>query len=400
MAKYTSVFSQLLRYLPRSKFQAIVRRHGGDKGVRSFSCWKQFVALFYGQLTGQHSLRDLVTALNANLHKLQHVGLNSVRRSTLADANSNRSHEIFQDLFFSLYEQCCKPAPSHGFQFRHKLYSLDATVIDLCLKVFDWAKFRRRKGAIKLHFMLDHEGQIPSFCVITPGREQEIQVARQQRYEPDSILTFDRGYIDYHWFDQLHEQGVFFVTRMRKNTRYTVRERRRVDKSKGLTCDQTIRMSGSKADCLSIPLRRIGYRDPKSRKHYVFLTNLFHLRAGQVAAIYQARWQIELFFKWVKQHLKIKSFLGTSSNAVMTQVWVALCVYLLIAYVKFLNKVPWSPYQIFKRLQVTALEYIDLRRLLAEKPKNPRKREDKWRQLNLLGRKVKPLFIVRYADSV
>jgi putative transposase len=399
MAKYASVFNQLLRYIPRSEFQAIVRRHGGDKGVRSFTCWKQFVALFYGQLTGQHTLRDLVTAVNASLHKLQHVGLTSVRRSTLADASSKRSHEIFRELFFTLYERCCKQAPSHGFQFRHKLYSLDATVIDLCLKVFDWAKFRQRKGAIKLHLMLDHEGQIPSFCVITPGREHEIQVARRQRYEPDSILTFDRGYLDYHWFDQLQRQGVFFVTRMKKNARYTVRERRRVDKSKGLTSDQTIWMTGSKAECLSTPLRRIGYRDPESKKHYVYLTNLFHLSAQEIAAIYKARWQIELFFKWVKQHLKIKSFLGTNANAVMTQVWVAFCVYLLIAYVKFLSKVPWSPYQIFKRLQVTALEYIDLGRVLAEKPKNARKGQHKWRQLNLLGRKVKPIFIVRYATS-
>ena len=399
MAKYTSVLSQLLRYIPRSEFQGIVQRHGGDKGVRSLSCWKQFVALFYGQLTGQHTLRDLVTALSAGIHKLQHVGLTRVRRSTLADANSNRPPEIFRELFFSLYERCGKQAPSHGFQFRHKLYSLDATVIDLCLKVFDWAKFRQRKGAIKLHLMLDHEGQIPSFCVITPGREHEIQVARKQRYEPDSILTFDRGYVDYHWFDQLHRQGVFFVTRMKKNARHTVLERRRVDKKEGLTSDQTIRMSGSKGECLSTPLRRIGYRDPESKKHYVYLTNLFHLSAQEIVAIYKARWQIELFFKWIKQHLKIKSFLGTSPNAVMTQVWVALCAYLLIAYLKFLSKAPWSPYQILKRLQVTALEYIDLGQLLAEKPKNARKGQHKCRQLNMLGRKVKPLFIGTYAKS-
>ena len=332
MAKYTSVLSQLLRYVPRREFLAIVQRQQGEKGVRSFSSWRQFVALFYGQLTGQHSLRDLVTALNSSLHKLQHVGLRAVRHSTLADANSKRSHEIFRELFFALYGRCCQQAPSHGFQFRHKLYSLDATVIDLCLKVFDWAKFRQRKGAIKLHLMLDHEGQIPSFCVITPGREHEIQVARKQRYEPDSILTFDRGYLDYHWFDQLHRQGVFFVTRMKTNARQTVLERRRVEKKEGLTSDQTIRMSGSKGECLSTPLRRIGYRDPESKKHYVYLTNLFHLSAQEIAAIYKARWRIELFFKWVKQHLKIKTFLGTSPNAVMTQVWVASCVYLLIAY--------------------------------------------------------------------
>ncbi len=189
------------------------------------------------------------------------------------------------------------------------------------------------------------------------------------------------------------------MTRMKKNAHHTVLERRRVDKKEGLTSDQTIRMSGSKGECLSTPLRRIGYRDPESKKHYVYLTNLFHLSAQEIAAIYKARWQIELFFKWIKQHLKIKSFLGTSPNAVMTQVWVALCVYLLIAYLKFLSKAPWSPYQILKRLQVTALEYIDLGRLLAEKPKNARKGQDKCRQLNMLGRKVKPLFIGTYAKG-
>ena len=172
-----------------------------------------------------------------------------------------------------------------------------------------------------------------------------------------------------------------------------------MDKSKGLTSDQTIRMTGTKAQCLSTPLRRIGYRDPESKKHYVYLTNLFHLSAPEIAAIYKARWQIELFFKWIKQHLKIKSFLGTSPNAVMTQVWVALCVYLLIGYLKFLSKTPWSSYQIFKRLQVTALEYINLGQPVAEKPKNARKGQYKRRQLNMLGRKVKPLFIGTYAKS-
>lgn len=397
MAQYTSVFSQLLRYVPRSEFQAIVQQHKGEKGVRTFSCWKQFVALFYGQLTGQHSLRDLETALRSSLHKLQHVGLDSVSRSTLADANTRRPHTIFRDLFYCLYRRCLQQAPGHGFSFQHKLYTLDATTIDLCLKVFNWAKFRKRKGAIKLHLILDHQGQIPSFCVITPGREHEIEVARKQRYEPDSILTFDRGYLDYHWFHQLHEQGVFFVTRQKKNASYRVVKRRQVDKTQGLTSDQSIRITGSKAECLPIELRRIGYRDAETGQFYVFLTNIFHLSASEVAAIYKGRWRIELFFKWVKQHLKIKSFLGTSPNAVMTQVWVALCVYLLVAYVKFLAKSPWRLYEIFKRLQVTALEYIALGRVLAEAPKNTRKRRDKCTQRNLFGRKVKPLFITEYA---
>ena len=315
MAKYTSVLHQLLRHVPRDEFRAIVERHQGDKGVRKLSCWGQFVALFFGQLTGQHSLRDLITTLDAGRKKLQQVGLGAVSRSTLADANRKRPQEIFGELFGCLYQRCRRQAPGQRFAFRHRVYSLDATVIDLCLKVFDWAKFRKRKGAIKLHLILDHGGHIPSFCVMTPGREHEIEVARGQRYEPDSILSFDRAYVDYHWFDQLHRQGVYFVTRQKRNARYRVLERRSVVPQPGVTSDQVIRLTGKAAQCLSTPLRRIGYRDPETRQFYVFLTNLFHLTAAEVAAIYKARWQIELFFKWVKQHLKIKSFLGTTANA-------------------------------------------------------------------------------------
>ena len=335
----------------------------------------------------------MITTLDAGRKKLQQVGLGAVSRSTLADANRKRPQEIFGELFSCLYQRCRRQAPGQRFGFRHRVYSLDATVIDLCLKVFDWAKFRKRKGAIKLHLILDHGGHIPSFCVMTPGREHEIEVARGQRYEPDSILSFDRAYVDYHWFDQLHRQGVYFVTRQKRNARYRVLERRSVVPQPGGTSDQVIRLTGKAAQCLSTPLRRIGYRDPETRQFYVFLTNLFHLTAAEVAAIYKARWQIELFFKWVKQHLKIKSFLGTTANAVMTQVWVALCVYLLVAYVKFLLRPPGRLYEIFKRLQVTALEYLALGQVLAWEAKNGPKGAQKWRQRNLFGRRLKPLFV-------
>ena len=294
---------------------------------------------------------------------------------------------------FCLYRRCRRQAPAQGFAFPHRVYSLDATVIDLCLKVFDWAKFRQRRGAIKLHLILDHAGHIPSFCVMTPGRQHEIEVARGQRYEPDSILTFDRAYVEYHWFDQLHRQGVYFVTRQKRNARYRVLQRRQMDPQQAVTSDQVIRLTGVAAQCLCTPLRRIGYRDPETKRFYAFLTNLFHLTAAEVAAIYKARWQIELFFKWVKQHLKIKSFLGTTANAVMTQVWVALCGYLLVAYVKFLGRPPERLYEICKRLQVTALEYLALGEVLAWEAKNRPKRSQKWRQQNLFGIQLKPLFV-------
>jgi len=394
VAHYTSVFEQLLKHVPHDEFNAIVARFQGDKGMRRFSCWKQFTALFYAQLTGQHSLRDLITAVNSNLHKLRQVGLSALSRSTLADANARRPAEIFQHLFACLYRRCLEQAPGHAFHFPHKIYSLDASIVDLSLKVFDWAKFRKRKGAIKLHLMLDHDGHIPSFCVITPGREHEIEVARKQHYQADSILIFDRGYVDYHWFDQIHRQGVFFVTRQKRNARYRVLQRRKAAKRAAVTSDQTIRLTGKAAECLSTDLRRIGYRDPETGHFYAFLTNIFHLTAQEIAELYRSRWQIELFFKWVKQHLKIKSFLGTSRNAVMTQVWVALCTYLLVAYLKFLTRVPWRPYEIYKRLQVAALEYLSLGGLLGAAPRNSRKSKQRHTQLNLLGRHVKPLFVI------
>ncbi len=392
MAKYSSILDQLLQHISRNEFQQIVDRHQGDKGVRSFRCWNQFVSLFFGQLTGQHTLRDLVTALNSGLHKLRHVGLGRACRSTLADANNSRPHEIYRELFDSLYRRCAASAPGHGFRFAHKVYSLDATVISLSLKVFKWADFRARKGAIKLHMMLDLCGQIPSFCVITTGKEHEVNQARLQQYEPDSILVFDRGYNDYHWFHQLHLQGAHFVTRLKKDASYRVVQRRPVDKKTGLTSDQTIRITGPRADCIPIPLRRIGFWDRETRRWYAFLTDIFHLTAEEVAALYKARWKVELFFKWIKQHLKIKSFLGTSPNAVMTQVWVALCVYLLTSYVKFLHRVRLSAYELFKRLQCTALEYLPLDQVLRSDWRGGRKAKQEWRQLKLWPPRAKPLF--------
>lgn len=394
MAHYSSILDQLLRLIPRQEFQSIVDSHRGDKRVRSFTCWKQFVCLFYGQLTGQQSLRDLVTALNTGLHKLRHVGLLRVSRATLADANGVRPHEIYRELFNRLYRRCRQMAPRHRFGFAHKVYGLDASVIVLSLKVFDWAKFQVVKGGIKLHLMLDLDGQIPSFCVITEGQEPELRQARLQRYEPDSILVFDRGYIDFHWFHQLHLQRVFFVTRLKKNAKYRVVARRRADRRKGLTSDQTIRMTGKSAECLPLDLRRVGYWDKESRRQYFFLTNIPHLPAEDVAALYKARWQVELFFKWIKQHLKIKSFLGTTPNAVMTQVWVALCVYLLTSYVKFLHQVKYSAYELYKRLQTTALEYLPLRKVLQATRDKSLKTKQRSPQLRLWSSRPSLMFSV------
>jgi len=393
MAQYSSVLSQLLSHIPRSEFAGIVARHGGDKRVRRFRCWQQFVALFYGQLSGQQSLRDLETAVRVNRRKLQQVGLLNLSRSTLADANNRRSAAIFEELFHWLYGRCRRRAPGHRFRFHHRLYSVDASLIHLCWKVFKWARFMKRKGAAKLHVILDHEGLIPRVCVVTAAKTRELEVARRQRYEPDSILTFDRGYTDFCWFDQLHHQGVYFVTRQRKDAAYRVAKRRPVDSHTGLTSDQWIRPTHKCGRCYTGPLRRIGYRDRERGRFLVFLTNIEHLEAEEIVAIYKARWEIELFFKWVKQHLKIKTFLGTSPNAVMTQVWVALCVYLLVSYVKFLSRMGWRTYEVFKRIQVAVLEHRDLWELLIQPPASTRQSRHKPTQMNLYRRDVKPLFI-------
>ncbi|MGH9895217.1 MAG: IS4 family transposase, partial [bacterium] len=317
------------------------------------------------QLSRQTSLRDLVLALETKKRFLYHLcGATDIRRSTVADANERRPYQIYESLFMVLYQQCNVQAPEHRFRFRNKLYSFDASTVSLCLSVFPWAKFRRAKGAIKLHALLDHDGHVPSFVRVTTGRTHDIQQARSLRLEPDSILVFDRGYVDYAWFYQIHLQGAYFVTRLKRGAVFRVLERREAPPLSGVTADQTIRLRGVKPDSIPIDLRRIGYLDPATGHRYFFLTNLFRLSSKTIAEIYRARWQVELFFKWIKQHLRIKTFIGTSENAVMSQVYVAMIAYLLLSYVKFSSHSPLTLYALAKRIEVTLFDRIDLRSLL------------------------------------
>ena len=288
-----------------------------------------------------------------------------MRRSTLADANERRSYRIYEALFIKLYQQCLLQVPGHRFRFRHKLYSFDSSVIDLCLSVFPWAKFRRTKGAIKLHALLDHDGHVPSLVRITTGSTHDIQEGRKLVLEPDSIFVFDRGYVDYGWLYHIHLQRAFFVTRLKRGATFRVCARREPPPLSGLTSDQTIRIKGTKADSIPIDLRRIGYIDPGTGKRYFFLTNNFRLSAKTVAEIYRARWQVELFFKWIKQHLRIKTFIGTSENAVMSQVYVAMIAYLLLSYLKYSTRSPLTLYEIAKRIEVNLFDRLELRALLA-----------------------------------
>ena len=330
--------------------------------------WSQFVAMASAQLSGRVSLRDLVHNLDAQLTKLYHLGLSRVTRSSLARVNESQPHELFEALFHKLLGRCQQLAPGHGFRFNNKLYSLDATTIDLCLKVFPWSHSQQGKGAIKLHVGLDHGGMLPEFVAITDGKTHDITAGRALRLPKGSMVVFDKAYIDYQWFNSLNERGISFVTRQKRNAQYEVLERREVDKCQGLTSEQTIQMNGSKSYRCTIALRRIGYRDPETGKHFVFLTNNFRLAASTIAAIYKARWQVELFFKWIKQNLKIKAFLGTSKNAVMTQIWVTMCVYLMLAYIKFLSKSALSMQQIIRLLHLNLFDRRSLQELLGPGP--------------------------------
>ena len=372
MAHSSTVLAQLLKIVPRHEFEGLANQHHSGRKLRKITRWSQFVAMASAQLGNRISLRDLIHNLEAQLTKLYHLGLKRVTRSTLARVNEHQPHELFEALFHKLLARCQKLAPGHGFRFKNKLYSLDATTIDLCLKVFPWSHSQQSKGAIKLHVGLDHSGMLPEFVAITDGKTHDITAGRALRLPKGSMVVFDKAYIDYRWFNSLNERSISFVTRLKRNARYEVLERRSVDKEQGLTSDQTIQMNGSKSARRTIALRRIGYRDPETGKHFVFLTNNFRLAASTITQIYKARWQVELFFKWIKQNLKIKAFLGTSKNAVMTQIWIAMCVYLMLAYIKFLSKSALSLQQIIRLLQLNLFDRRPLQELLEPTPKPDR----------------------------
>jgi hypothetical protein len=316
------------------------------------------------------------------VRKLVQLGICRFSRSTMAEANQRRSYRIYEELFSVLYQRCQHRAPGHKFRFKHKLYTLDATTVELCLSVFRWAKFRKTKGALKIHTLLDHRGHIPRCIVISDGKTHEIEVARKLRLEPDSILIIDEAYIDYCWLYQIHLQDAWFVTRLKRNVRYRVKKRFWADRTSGITSDQLIQITGTKASCIPILLRRVRFVNPEDGHAYEFLTNIMHLSALQIADIYKERWQVELFFKWIKGHLKIKSFLGTSRNAVLIQIFIALCAYLMLAFLKFISASPFDMYEIKKRLEVNVLERISIWELLSP-PKNTKNLNLEYQQLRL-----------------
>ena len=336
MAHSNTIFHQMLKLIPRHHFSRLEREHSSGRPARTFSRWHQLVHLLFMQVTSRASLRDGVNALKARFTSLYHLGVKPVARSTFADANNRRPASFFEALLAMMYQRCLAKAPRHKFKFENKLYSLDATVVSLCLSLFPWASFRRTKAGVKLHTLLNHDGYLPAFVAITPAREHEVKKARTLNLPKGSIVVEDLGYTDYAWYGQLTAQKIFFVTRQKSNARYRVISTRPVKASLGLVSDETILLTGAKARECPKPLRRIVYQDLKTGKVYVFLTNHFRLAAKTIADIYKERWQIEIFFRWIKQNLKIKAFIGNSENAVMSQIYAALIVYLLLCYTKFL----------------------------------------------------------------
>ena len=358
------VFAQVMEFLPRHEFNSCVRRYGGNRRPRGFTCRDQFLCLAFAQLTFRESLRDIETCLRAVGPKLYHAGFRShVSRSTLADANRAHDWRIYAD-FAQVLIRRARELYAHdplGATLEQTAYALDSTTVDLCLSLFPWAKFRRRKGAVKLHTLLDLRGNIPCFVHISHGKMHDVTVLDLMPIEPGAFYVMDRGYVDFRRLNRLTQSGAFFVTRAKRNMDYTRRARRQVDRTTGLRSDQTIVLAGSKSSRLHPgPLRRIAFYDAENDRRFVFLTNNFTLPALTIARLYKCRWQVELFFKWIKQNLRIKAFYGNTDNAVKTQVWIAISVYVLVAIVKREMKVERSLSDILQILSVTLFEKIPL----------------------------------------
>ncbi|RPJ51975.1 MAG: IS4 family transposase [Acidobacteria bacterium] len=370
MNRVCSIFSQLLQLFPRAEFERAVKDHKAERHARGFTSWGQLVAMLFCQLGRAHSLREICGGLACCEGKLKHLGIPlAPKKSTLAYANEHRPWELFQTVFTQLLGKCQQLVAAQGgrkkFRFKNKLMSLDGSVIDLSVSLFDWAKFRRTKGAIKLHLLLDHDGYLPSFAVVTEGKQSELKVARTLPFEPGTILAIDRGYIDYEWFAKLTREGVYFVTRMKENAVYQVKAEFQVPQNRNVLKDELLwfpsQVKAGEEPCL---FRRVEVWNEEKQESIVFLTNLLAFGTTTIAAIYKDRWQVELFFKALKQSLKIKTFVGTSANAVKTQVWTALIAMLVLKYLQLKSTFGWSLSNLIALLRQQLFVYRDLHQWL------------------------------------
>jgi hypothetical protein len=375
-----TAFHQLLKPLSRHEFEAEAKKHHVGQKLRSATRWDQFIGMAMSQLSGRQSLRDIQSNLESQQHKLYHLGAKPIARSTLARRNEQQPAALYENIFSRVLKRCQSIPAQHKFRFKHPLYSLDASAIDLSLSVFPWAMHRDDTANVKLSVGLNHGTHVPEFVALSDGQENDMVQGRKFNFPKGSIVAFDKGYVDYQWFKSLTDKGVFFVTRLRAKAVYRVEERRYADNSKGVYSDQVIQLSSAHALKRGAPrLRRIGYRDATTGKFYEFLTNNFHLAAATIAAVYKDRWQVELFFKAIKQNLKINAFVGTSRNAVLTQIWIAMITYLLLAFARHSAKAGWTVQQIMRVIQLNLFERRSLKAILIPDPPDHKKSEPQMR---------------------
>ena len=384
-----NVFRQLLQFLPRHDFNLCVRRYRGEHWAKSFTTFDQFLCLAYAQLSGRESLRDIETCLNSHRDKLYHVGFRgSVSRTTLADANERRDYRIFQDfghVLIGIAQELYQDEPL-AIELKQPLYAFDSTTLDLCLSLFPWAEFRKTKAAVKMHTLIDLRGSIPTFVAVTTGKVHDVRMLDEMPVSEDAIYTMDRGYIDFARLYAIHKQGAFFVIRAKENLKFKRLYSSPKDKEAGIRADQVIALATVKSQkAYPERLRRVSYVDKERKKRLVFLTNNFDIPAKTVADVYKQRWGVELFFKWIKQHLRIKSFYGTSVNAVKSQIWVGLCVYLLVAIAKKRLGIQCSLYTLLQILEVNIFEKKPIISLVSEALKQPTETVRTGNQLNLFG---------------
>jgi hypothetical protein len=364
MVAVASCFAQMLALIDRTAFARAVQQHQAERGTKGFSCWDQFVSMLFCQMASAHSLREICGGLATALGKLVHLGVRRTpTRSTLAYANAHRPWQLYESVFYDLLHRCQVLAATkrRRFRFKNPLRTLDSSLIELCAQVFDWARFQRTKGAIKLHLQLDHQGCLPCWALVTEGDVNDVRVAQTLTFAPGTIVVVDRGYLDYALYQRWTVTHVGFVTRPRTNMLYHVLDRRPVSARGPVLADEVIRLTGPHApERCAVPLRQVTIWDETQQRRLTFLTNLLHLAASTIAAIYKERWQIELLFKALKQHLKIKTFVGTSENAVQVQIWIALLAMLLLKFLQLKSTWPWSLSNLAALLRFNLLTYRDL----------------------------------------
>jgi hypothetical protein len=361
MIKFHSIFCQMLNLFSRYEFQKAVQEHDGERHARGITCWDQFVAMLFCHLAKAKSLREIIGGMASQGTLLYHLGTKLMKRSSLAYANAHRPWPIYQAVFYQLLAKCRPLQQGHKFRFKNKLLSIDASVIDLCASIFDWAQFRRTKGAVKLHLALDHDGHLPSYAHITTGKIHEVRIARKLKWPAGTILTFDRAYVDFAWFAALIRHGVWFVTRAKENLAYHVVETLLPPLNRNILADEIIELTGFySAQKNPYYLRRIEAIDPQTKESIVLLTNHLRFGASTISAIYKDRWQIEILFRNLKQHLRIKTFVGTSANALHTQIWTALITYLLLWYLKMKSRFNWSMSNLVALLRMNLFSRKDL----------------------------------------